>query len=298
MASIAPRAVVVTRETDYEALLARHATREQARFFLESRGQMLEAVENRHARFQAALQQVRTAIPLDWRRSLIRRGDLDRFLFGPEDVVVAVGQDGLVANLAKYLDGQPVLGINPEPEVNPGVLVRIPPSAGGELLRAAAEGTADLEPRTMAEARLDDGQSLLALNEIFVGHRSHQSARYQLAGDGQVEEQSSSGIIVATGTGATGWARSIMESRRISLELDPVAPELGFFVREPWPSATTGTTLSAGRLNEGASLGVLSHMQSGGVVFADGIEADRLSFDWGRRLEVRVAERRLNLVRG
>ncbi len=298
MASTAPRAVVVTRETDYEALLARHATREQARFFLESRGQTLEAAEARHDRLQSALQQVRAAIPLDWRRSLIRRGDLDRFLFGPEDIVVAVGQDGLVANLAKYLDGQPVLGINPEPEVNPGVLVPLLPAVAGELLLPAAEGAADLEPRTMAEARLDDGQSLLALNEIFVGHRSHQSARYQLAGDGQVEEQSSSGIIVATGTGATGWARSIMESRRISLELDPVAPELGFFVREPWPSATTGTTLSAGRLNEGAALGVLSHMQSGGVVFADGIEADRLSFDWGRRLEVRVAERRLNLVRG
>ena len=45
-------------------------------------------------------------------------------------------------------------------------------------------------------------------------------------------------------------------------------------------------------------LAVLSHMQSGGVVFADGIEVDHLSFDWGRRLEVRVAERRLNLVRG
>ncbi len=150
----------------------------------------------------------------------------------------------------------------------------------------------------MAEARLDDGQSLLALNEIFVGHRSHQSARYRLSRDGQVEEQSSSGIIVATGTGATGWARSIMESRRITLELDPVARELGFFVREPWPSATTGTALSAGRLGDGAALEVLSHMQSGGVVFADGIEADHLGFDWGRRLEVRVAERRLNLVRG
>lgn len=298
MTGTAPRVVVVTRETDYEALLARHATREQARFFLESRGQTLEAVEDRHAKLQAALQKVRAAIPLDWRRSLIRRRDLDRFLFGPEDVVVAVGQDGLVANLAKYLDGQPVLGINPEPEVNPGVLVPLPPEAAEDLLLPAGRGEAALEPRTMAEARLDDGQGLLALNEIFVGHRSHQSARYRLSQDGQVEEQSSSGIIVSTGTGATGWACSIMESRRIALELDPVARELGFFVREPWPSAATGTALSAGRLDDGAALEVLSHMQSGGVVFADGIETDHLGFDWGRRLEVRVAERRLNLVRG
>lgn len=41
------------------------------------------------------------------------RGDLDRFLFEPDDIVLALGQDGLVANVAKYLDGQPVIGSNP-----------------------------------------------------------------------------------------------------------------------------------------------------------------------------------------
>ena len=33
----------------------------------------------------------------------------------------------------------------------------------------------------MVEAVLDDGQSLLALNEVFIGHQSHQSARYRIA---------------------------------------------------------------------------------------------------------------------
>ena len=74
-------------------------------------------------------------MPADWRQALVRRADLDRFLFGPEDVVVAVGQDGLVANVAKYLDGQPVLGVNPAPDLYDGVLVRVPLGAPG---RAAA----------------------------------------------------------------------------------------------------------------------------------------------------------------
>jgi len=56
------------------------------------------------------------AIPSDWRRARVDRADLDRFLFEPEDVVVAVGQDGLVANVAKYLTGQPVIGCNPDPK--------------------------------------------------------------------------------------------------------------------------------------------------------------------------------------
>ncbi len=33
----------------------------------------------------------------------------------------------------------------------------------------------------MVRAELDDGQALLALNEVFVGHASHQSARYTIA---------------------------------------------------------------------------------------------------------------------
>jgi NAD kinase len=70
----------------------------------------------------------------------------------------------------------------------------------------------------MAHARLDDGQQLLALNEIFVGHRTHQSARYRIRpADEQEERHSSSGVIVSTGTGATGWARSIQRSAQTGL---------------------------------------------------------------------------------
>jgi NAD kinase len=296
MATNTPRAVLVTRQTDYEALLARHATRDQARFFLASHGQDIESLQARHEGFHAALHRVRSAIPIDWRTSQLRRDDLDRFLFGPEDVIVVVGQDGLVANVAKYLDGQPVLGINPEPDINPGVLVPLAPAAVAGLLIPASRGRAAIESRTMAEAALDDGQTLLALNEIFVGHRSHQSARYALKHSAREEEQSSSGLIVSTGTGATGWAKSVMLSRKIELNLQPTDRSLAFFVREPWPSLATGTSLSVGTLEGGEQLEILSHMQSGGVIFADGIEQDHLIFDWGKSAEIHVAARQLNLV--
>ena len=72
---------------------------------------------------------------------------------------------------------------------------------------------------------------------MFVGHASHQSARYRLRVGDRTERQSSSGMIVATGTGATGWAASIHRERHSTLA--PAGPEedaLSFFVREPWPS--------------------------------------------------------------
>ncbi|TVV76232.1 NAD(+)/NADH kinase [Sphingomonas solaris] len=297
MATLTPRAVFVTRETDYDLLLARHATRGQAQFFLESRGQDIRALEDRHRRLHATLHAGRAAVPADWRQAAVTRADLDRFLFGPEDVIVVVGQDGLVANVAKYLDGQPVLGLNPAPDLYDGVLVRVPLAHLAGLLPASVAGAAATERRTMVEARLDSGERLLALNEVFVGHHSHQSARYRIACGDVAEDHSSSGLIVASGTGATGWARSIMAATHAPLPLGAEERAVAFFVREPFPSVATGTSLCAGKLAD-ASLAVTSRMNDGGVIFADGIEQDFLAFDWGRGVTLGPAARTLHLITG
>jgi len=296
MAGITPRAVFVARETDYELLLARHATREQVRFFLRTRGQDLAAVERRHEHFHDVLRGVRATVPDDWRSTLVSRKDLDRFLFAGDDVVVAVGQDGLVANTAKYLDGQPVLGVNPDPGFYDGILVPLSPDRIQNLLPAAANGDVAVEHRTMVEAQLDDGQKLLALNEVFIGHSSHQSARYEIEANGKREVQSSSGVIVSSGTGATGWARSIMESVHSHIPLKPDESALAFFVREPFPSVSTGTSIRYGKIDNRNPVRIVSRMNEGGVVFADGIEQDHLNFDWGRMIQVAVSKRQLNLV--
>ncbi len=287
----------MTRATDYDLLLARHGTRAAVVFFLETRGQSLGAIEDRHFRQASALDRVLRQIPVSWRRSRAQREDLERFVFEPGDTVVVVGQDGLVANVAKYLDGQPVLGVNPDPSVYDGVLVALSAEAVGELLPAAARRLVRTQSRTMVEARLDDGQSLLALNEVFVGHVGHQSARYALRWKGDVERQSSSGVIVTTGTGATGWARSIAGQRALAPRLPgPTESRLCFFVREPFPSVSTGATISGGEVDETGTLELTSELNDGGVVFADGIESDGLRFDWGMRLRVSVARKRLELV--
>jgi NAD kinase len=292
------RCVLVERTTEYAELLARHGTREQARFFLEQRGLRIEDVERRHTATEAARRLVLGAIPAEWRRANVERAELDRFLFEPEDVIVVLGQDGLVANAAKYLDGQPVIGLNPDAERNPGVLVPHPPQAVTDLIRDVERGRQQVEARTMARARLDDGQVLHALNELFIGHRTHQSARYALSFRGATERQSSSGVIVTTGTGATGWAASIVNGRARPLELPgPTDPRLAFFVREAWPSPGTGTGITEGAFAPPDEVTIACELGEGGVVFADGIEADRLEPQWGQSVTVTVADRRLMLVR-
>ena len=151
----------------------------------------------------------------------------------------------------------------------------------------------------MLVAEREDGQRLLSLNELFVGHRTHQSARYRLRVGKLEERQSSSGIICATGTGCTGWALSIARQRRIEKQLP--TPELDhgvWLVREPFPSVHTKVSLDFGPIAHGAELEIVSEMAEDGVVFADGIEADRLEFADGHSLRIGLAEQKLALVVG
>lgn len=299
MTVVEPRVVVVTRPTELADLVARHGTREQAAFFLRSRGQELAPVEERDRLQRAAVEEVLRGLPLRWRRSVLDRAELDRFLFAPDDLVVPIGPDGLVPNVAKYLEGQPVVGVNCDPARYEGLLARHPAQAVPDLLRATLAGRGRLEERTMVEARLDDGQTLRALNELYLGHRTHQSSRYGLTHAGRTEEQSSSGILVATGTGSTGWTRSVHRNRVTDVELPaPAEPRLVFFVREAWPSKATGATLTDGSIGEGEALEVVSRMNQDGVVFGDGIESDHLALEWGRRVTVGLAGARLRLVVG
>jgi NAD kinase len=297
----APRLIVVTRPSPVEALMQRHGTKSQAKFYLESRKQRFEPVAKLDAAVQEGLAVVLGALPPDWRRVRVDRADLDRFVFRPDDVVVVVGQDGLVANVAKYLEGQLCIGVNPDPKSYDGVLCSHAPRDVGAILRWVERRDPALgfviQARPLVLGQREDGQKLYALNELFIGHRTHQSARYTISTGGRRERHSSSGLIVCTGTGATGWARSMNGQRAKPLILPSATdPSLAYFVREPFPSVATGVELDGAALAGDQELEVVSEMSEGGVIFGDGIESDAVDFLTGQTVSVRVADRSLQLV--
>ncbi|MFD5424751.1 hypothetical protein [Streptomyces sp. NPDC127084] len=295
--SLAPRAVLVHRTTEYEELLARHGTHGQAEFFLSSRGRSIAEVLERHRRTARALRDVTAAVPLRWRQTRVERADLDRFLFAPQDVVIVVGQDGLVANTAKYLSGQPVVGIDTDPGRNPGVLVRHRPADAGRLMRdAAAQGGGTADELTMVEAVADDTQRIVALNEIYLGRPGHQTSRYRLGLRDAAEPQASSGVLVGTGTGATGWLRSLWLERGSAGPLPgPAERRLIWYVREAWPSPATGTSLVEGTLAAAERL-ALTVESDRLVAFGDGMESDAIELTWGQTVRLGVSDTSLRLL--
>lgn len=290
-----PRIVMVRRRTDYESLLLEHGTPQMAEFRLQGRGIALGPLHKQHRVVISASERVLGQVPTTWRKTWVLREDLDRFRFEPDDIVVGVGLDGLVPNVAKYLHGQPVIGINPF--AFPQKMMHFRPD---QVLSLYQDRSYSLERRVMVEAEIEDGGKIVALNELFVGHCTHQSARYDLRAAGQEEHQSSSGIIITTGTGATGWASSIAGATGLApTELPEPTADWGYYlVREAWPSSFTGTSLVRGRVGheESQSLRVTSKMQEGGRIFGDGIESDHLGFAWGQTAVVRISDRALNLA--
>ncbi len=304
------KVVIVTRHTRIEELVARFQTLGQAKFYVEHLGADFSDYEAEHARYVAARQAVEDALRGHHRLQLLDRGFLPTYLFAPDDVVIALGQDGLVANTLKYLDGQPLIGVNPDPARFDGVLLPFAVPDVAKVLGEVLHGKRPLRAVTMAQASLSDGQTLYAVNDLFIGPRSHTSARYEIGWQAQRETQSSSGIIVSTGLGSNAWLRSVVTgstaiAEAFGAEVDeagyqPVswdAPLLQFAVREPFPSVATSTSMVYGRIEAGSELQLRSLMPENGVIFSDGIEKDYLAFNSGITATIGVADRVGQLVR-
>lgn len=308
MESVSERKLVlIHRETRLEALIRRHNTSAQAEFFIQSRGDSFSEYLDEHRELKQALQQIETTLRGLGRVQRLERSFLPNFIFGPDDLVIVSGQDGLVANTLKYLNGQPLIAINPAPARFDGQLLPFKQRDVKTVITKVLQNRFACKLVTMAQAQLNDGQSILAVNDLYIGPKLPISARYQLEYAGQHEEQSSSGVLVSTGLGSTGWLHSLITGALaintttattdlIGYPLPWDSPELCFCVREPFPSQTTGTSLVFGRIQPAQGFALTSRMAEGGIIFSDGIVEDAIEFNSGTKVQIGIAGQQGRLV--
>ncbi len=295
------KVVLVTRRTRLEELVARHNTLGQAKFYVEHLGADFGDYLAENEAYAIALREVHQALQVWGRYQILERQLLPNFVFAPSDIVVALGQDGLVANTLKYLEGQPLIGVNPEPNRWDGVLLPFEVRDLQSVLGDVADGKRPIKAVTMAQAQLSDGQTLRAVNDLFIGPRSHTSALYELIYGGQSEFQSSSGLIVSTGLGSSAWMKSVVTGSmaiaqaRGARDINAYQPmpwdtsTLAFAVREPFPSHTSSTHLVYGEFGRDDPLRIRSRMPDSGIIFSDGMESDFLRFTAGMEATISIA---------
>lgn len=318
--------VVVRSKTRLEQLTEKFNTKAQAKFYIEqnvtnvlskkSKGviskkeveKSFNEYEREHDSLYSSLGSIHQSLSKKIKYKEIDRSFLSNFIFTEKDLVVVIGQDGLVANTAKYVNNIPIIGVNPDPSQYDGVLLPFNTSNFEKAIENVLNNRYRYKEVTMAEAKLSDGQRLLAFNDFYIGPTSHVSARYQITFQNISERHSSSGIIVSTGAGSTGWMSSVFNMARsvakafghaevsANQQMPWDTKELMFVVREPFLSKTSQVQLTAGLIKTGQELQLESYMPGSGVIFSDGLETDFLQFNSGAIATIGIAPERAKLV--
>ena len=323
--------VLVTRPTRLAELVVRFNTVSQARFYVEHQGADFSDYLREDETYHRALSEAQSALAQVGRVQIVDRGFLPNYVFAPDDTIVTLGQDGLVANTLKYLNGQAVVGVNPDPERWDGRLLPFRVSDLPKVMPEVVLRKRHTRSVTMAKAALNNGQTLYGVNDLFIGPKTHCSARYLIRSGEASETQSSSGVIVSTGMGSTGWLKSLLTGAaaitqtagstltrqatadlfegasnkkksngkvrlNVKSEFAWDANHLFYTVREPFPTNTTGASLVFGRVTAETPLILESRMAENGVIFSDGIEKDFLEFNSGTQAVIGIAERKGVLV--
>ncbi|MBN2536172.1 MAG: sugar kinase [Spirochaetales bacterium] len=202
--------ILVTSMTRLEYLKKRFNSVTQAKFYVEHLGADFNDYLAEDELYREAFAASITAINQVGRLQVIQRQYLPNFIFGKKDIVVVLGRDGLVANTLKYLNGQPCIGVNPDPGRWDGILL---PFKAGELhlvIPGFLQEKYRIKEVTMVKATLQNGEYLYGVNDLFIGAQTHISARYSITHGEKSEQHSSSGIIISTGLGSTAWLKSII----------------------------------------------------------------------------------------
>ena len=300
-------AIIIRNKTRLETLIERFNTKAQARFYIERSGGDFYDYEKEDEIFHHSLLTVQRKLSTLLKNKIVNRSFLPSYIFNEKQIVVTVGQDGIVANTAKYVNQIPIVAINPDKDRYDGLLLPFSPDNFMTAIEKVINNNYKSRLTSFAEAKLNDGQRLLAFNDLFIGASSHISARYKIRFNKKTEEQSSSGIIVSTQAGSTGWLSSIFNMSfgiHKFIEKDNIKKryaklkdnQLLFVVREPFASKKTQVETTAGILSGQIKLIIESFMPTNGVIFSDGIESDYLKFNSGAIATIGIAKEKANLV--
>jgi hypothetical protein len=166
-----------------------------------------------HERQVAALGAFRALLRPD---QIVRRDEPTPERFGAASLIIAFGGDNHFQFVAQQVGGRtPVWGVNSDPCTSFGALLGVDAAGIAGALDRLARGDYRFEPWTRVVVEVDGVTLPPALCDVFLGERERRfMSRHRLefvpggATEVQSMEQKSSGLLIATGAGSSGWSTS------------------------------------------------------------------------------------------
>lgn len=122
------------------------------------------------------------------------------------DLVAAVGGDNHFLAIAHCLEETPIMGINSDVITSTGALLGFDPETIHSYIKRILEGRFSYGEWTRIEAEIngkavEDARGMFSLSNV----EDDMMTRYLLKFKDEKEQQKSSGFVITTGAGSTGW---------------------------------------------------------------------------------------------
>jgi NAD kinase len=212
--------------------------------------------------------------------------------------VIALGGDDHYQYVSHFLENQLLIPINSDTQKSDGALSDFTVSTFIDELPRIKNGEFDIESWTRLQVDLN-GQRIpeLAISQIFIGAVDNEDmSRYSLNYRGQNELQKSSGLIIATGTGSTGWYDAAVRYLKEDGEkFDRTEKKAVFVSREPFNGRFSNLNLKSGEFFPDEKLIITSLMNKPAKVGIDALV--RRDFPRGSVVEIKISDSPLSVLR-
>lgn len=227
--------------------------------------------------------------------TIIPWGELRKKALLPYSLVIAFGGDNHFLHVGHFLNETPILGINSDPIRSDGALVGFTFDSFEELMRRMH--SAKIEQWTRLEVTINDKRiRTLGLSEIYAGEQKRMDmSDYLLEINGITDRHTDSGLLVATGSGSTGWHNGASRFLYPNGIFFPRTQRLAIFLAtEPFPGRPNRNRIKSGYLTPDQELTIHSLNDHKGIL---GIDANpEFSFNRGSVAKIRISDRPLNVV--
>ncbi len=300
--------VVCIKRTKWQRDLERYGDQDFLKRIYELQNNAFDKVFHSHERQLENLEKLRARLP---EADYIFREGLIAFEPKPGQILVSLGGDNHFVYCARFAGNEPILAINSDPATSTGSLLYFDTESFLKKLNREASADCELNPQisrqeawTMVEAELQypDGRIIRTgpcISEISIRNAFPDAmSRYVLSVDGEPpEEQKSSGLLIATGAGSTGWFRNCLPPSIQRTSHATFGREESLFrivAREPGYRAGRKYRYRYRSL-ETQQLKVISEMD--GEFTVDAHEERRFPFPPATQAIIQISEQRLHVVR-
>jgi hypothetical protein len=290
--------LVCKKRTKWQRDLERFGSAREVRRLYRLQNHIFRRVYGSHLRQLASLELLEKA--LADRADFIYREELSSDLVSRYGALVSLGGDNHFIYVARFTGDKPLIGINSDPVTSSGALVYF-------TARSFLEHTRNphfpdrLERWTMIEGQIHypDGSTIrigpcISETGIRNAFADAMSRYYLRINDEPWEEQKSSGLLLATGAGSTGWFHNCLP-HSMQIYEDPTFGRdeqiFRFVAREPGFHRQHYYRYLYRSLNRGDTLEIISEMD--GEIIIDAQPETRFDFGPGARAEFRLSDNHL-----